>query len=122
MRLTHKDASPTYVYLQSHETSISFSEIIKGDPDVFNGVSLYFQNYEIIGIYSLSTNWFSGVSHADDIIYLHPVRENFFSNSLPTKEDEEMRESFVKLWVDFARTGWVNVVLESTLLNLNWKN
>lgn len=105
MRLTHKDASPTYVYLQSHETSISFSEIFKGDPDVFDGGSIYFETIQLIGIYPLCTNKFSGVSHGDEIIYLNPVRKNFFSNSLPTKEDEEMRKSFVKLWVDFARTG-----------------
>ena len=48
---------------------------------------------------------FIGVSHMDEKLYFFPVREDVFPNSLPTKEDEEMRKSLVQMWVDFARTG-----------------
>lgn len=47
----------------------------------------------------------TGVAHADDVMYLFESRDHFFPNSLPSKEDELMRENFVKLWVDFAKTG-----------------
>lgn len=48
---------------------------------------------------------FKGISHADEKLYFYPVREKLFSNALPTKEDEIMRESMVQMWVNFARTG-----------------
>lgn len=46
-----------------------------------------------------------GVAHADEVLYMFPIREAFFSNTLPTKEDEQVREAVVQLFVDFARTG-----------------
>lgn len=48
---------------------------------------------------------FKGVSHADEVLYMFPIREMFFPNSFPTKEDEQIREAFVQTIVDFARTG-----------------
>ncbi|XP_031616881.1 cholinesterase 2-like, partial [Contarinia nasturtii] len=82
MRLSHTDAAPTYVYLLTHKASISFSEVFNGDPETFYGVS-----------------------HGDDQPYFFPKRDTVFSNSLPTKEDDEMRKSLIQMWVDFARTG-----------------
>ncbi|XP_031636223.1 venom carboxylesterase-6-like [Contarinia nasturtii] len=82
MRLSHRDAAPTYVYLLTHKASASFTEIFNGDPETFYGVS-----------------------HADEQLYFFPKREKLFSNSLPTKEDDEMRKSLIQMWVDFARTG-----------------
>lgn len=46
-----------------------------------------------------------GVSHADEVLYMFPRRETIFPHSLPTKEDEEIREAILQLFVDFARTG-----------------
>ncbi|XP_031628536.1 liver carboxylesterase 1-like [Contarinia nasturtii] len=82
MRLSHRDAAPTYVYLLTHKASISFSEVFNGDPETFYGVS-----------------------HADEQLHFFPISKKLFSNSLPTKEDDELRKSLVQMWVDFARTG-----------------
>lgn len=46
-----------------------------------------------------------GVSHGDQKLYLEPVREKKFPMTLPTREDEQIREAMVELWVNFARTG-----------------
>lgn len=48
---------------------------------------------------------FTGVSHADEMIYLFPVRESLFPYTLPTIEDEQVSEAMTRMWVDFARTG-----------------
>lgn len=39
------------------------------------------------------------------VIYLFPVRERIFAQSLPTKEDEQIQRAMVQMWTDFARTG-----------------
>lgn len=46
-----------------------------------------------------------GVSHADEKIYLFPVRESIFYHTLPSRHDEEMRKSMIQLWVNFAQTA-----------------
>lgn len=48
---------------------------------------------------------FEGISHADEKLYLFPVREDTFPHSLPTKEDEEVRKAILQSFIDFARTG-----------------
>lgn len=82
-RLRDNNRDNTFVYLLSHKGYASYSEV-DADSDVFHGTA-----------------------HADDLLYLFPPPKdviNFFS-SFPTKEDESLRKSLVKLWVDFARTG-----------------
>ncbi|XP_031633820.1 venom carboxylesterase-6-like isoform X2 [Contarinia nasturtii] len=80
MRLAHKEVASNYVYLLSHKASASLSDFFHGDTET---------------IY--------GVCHGDEGIYLFP--HSAFSNSLPTKGDEEMRRTITQLWVDFARNG-----------------
>lgn len=84
LRFSKKSAAPTYVYLFTHKGSASFTEIFQGGRE----------NY-------------IGVSHAEELQYLFPIRSGLFTNALPTKEDETMRRTITKLWVDFATTGLV---------------
>lgn len=48
-----------------------------------------------------------GVSHNDETMYLFPTRMRDFPKTLPTKGEEQIRETMVQMWVDFAQTGWV---------------
>lgn len=49
----------------------------------------------------------AGVAHVDDLMHLFPLRERLFPHSLPTEDDEQIRQSFIRLWIDYARTGYV---------------
>lgn len=80
-RLTNKRSGPTYVYLFAHKGAASFTEIFKGGEH------------------------FHGVSHAEELQYLFPIAKSLFKTALPTKEDDLIRETITKLWIDFARTG-----------------
>lgn len=91
-RLTHPKSGQTYVYLFSHKGAASFSEIFGGGSE-----SSY------------------GVCHADELQYLFPLGQAFFHNSLPTKEDEEVRKILTELWVNFARTGYASLRIEYTM-------
>lgn len=47
-----------------------------------------------------------GISHGDEMLYLFPLRENISPSSLPTKEDEQIRQTILRIFVDFARFGY----------------
>lgn len=85
-RLDGNNRDNTYVYLFSHKGSISFSELFGGSPEKF-----------------------IGTSHGDDLLYLFPIRHTIpqFYNSMPTNEDIKLRKLMTKLWVNFAKTGYV---------------
>jgi carboxylesterase type B len=73
----------TFVYLFSHKGFISVSEVLNG------GEKFY------------------GTCHADDEFYFFPPPkdvENYFS-AIPSKQDEKVRKNWIKLWVNFAKTG-----------------
>lgn len=110
LRLANKDASPTYVYLLTHKGTASYSAIFKGDPDKYYGSNENDLNIFILKNHSDDYDqyfqfYFIGVSHADQSLYLFPVREKFFPTTLPTKGDEDVRNAMIQLWTDFARTG-----------------
>lgn len=50
---------------------------------------------------------FYGTDHGDDLYYLFPPPEEYseFLSAIPSKEDEKLRKNWIKLWVDFAKTG-----------------
>lgn len=50
---------------------------------------------------------FAGVSHSDEELYLFPDRTIFyaFMQTLPTKEEVQVRKAMVEMWTNFARTG-----------------
>lgn len=48
----------------------------------------------------------TGVSHAEELQFLFPIGRELFYTSLPSKEDELMREAIVQLWVNFATYGY----------------
>lgn len=41
----------------------------------------------------------------DEALYLFPVREKRFSNTLPTDDEEKITKAMIKMWGNFARTG-----------------
>lgn len=45
------------------------------------------------------------MSHAEELQYLFPIAKSLFYTSLPSKEDDEIRETITKLWVNFATYG-----------------
>jgi carboxylesterase type B len=47
---------------------------------------------------------FSGVCHADELIYLFPSAR-VFRNISATLEDEQMTDCLIDMWTNFARTG-----------------
>ena len=49
----------------------------------------------------LIDNFFIGVSHVDDTIYLM----NYTFNTDETKEDEEMSKFMLDIWMAYAQTG-----------------
>lgn len=73
---------PTYVYLFTHKSAASFTELFKGGRE----------NYY-------------GVCHAEELQSLFPIAPSLFVSAVPTKEDLEMRRALTKIWTDFARTG-----------------
>ncbi|XP_055700201.1 juvenile hormone esterase-like [Phlebotomus papatasi] len=81
-RLQESLSSNTYLYLFNHKGESSFSELFLNDHESEHGVS-----------------------HMDDLIYLFPVmKENFFKG-VPTEIDDNIRQSIVTLWVNFAEFG-----------------
>lgn len=50
---------------------------------------------------------FYGTGHGDDLYYLFPPPQEYtdFLTGLPSKEDERLRKNWIKLWVNFAKTG-----------------
>lgn len=64
-----------------------------------NMISLW--NY----FHNIFLNNFTGVAHADQDLYLFPVREKLFPTTLPTEGDEEVRKAMIQMLTDFARTG-----------------
>lgn len=48
---------------------------------------------------------FTGVCHADDLIYLFPYGKAFSGTRL-TETDEKIVDIMTTLWTNFARTGW----------------
>ncbi|KAH8289553.1 hypothetical protein KR054_007143 [Drosophila jambulina] len=84
LRLNQKDAAvaPTYVYLFDHKGAASFSEIFKGE-----------------------RNEFYGACHAEELQYLFPIGRELFVSAVPTRQDLQLRQLMLQLWVSFARTG-----------------
>lgn len=74
--------APTYVYLFDHKGAASFSEIFKG-----------------------AHNEFYGACHAEELQYLFPIGQQLFVSAVPTRQDLELRDLMLRLWVNFARTG-----------------
>lgn len=48
-----------------------------------------------------------GISHGDEMLYLFPLREKISPSSLPTEEDEQIRLAILRIFVDFARSGYL---------------
>lgn len=82
LRMSQEDVAPTYVYLFDHKGAASFSEIFKGE-----------------------RNEFYGACHAEELQYLFPIGRELFVSAVPTKQDLELRELMLQLWVSFATTG-----------------
>lgn len=47
-----------------------------------------------------------GISHGDEMLYLFPLREKISPRSLPTEKDEQIRQTILRIFVDFARSGY----------------
>ncbi|SPP78197.1 venom carboxylesterase-6 [Drosophila guanche] len=77
-----QSGGPTYVYLFDHKGAASFSEIFKGE-----------------------RNEFYGACHAEELQYLFPIGRELFVSAVPTRQDLELRELMLNIWVSFARTG-----------------
>jgi hypothetical protein len=48
----------------------------------------------------------SGSCHLDDLMYLFP-QDHFFPGSRRTPEDDQMVDTLITLWTNFAHTGYV---------------
>ncbi|KAH8349357.1 hypothetical protein KR067_000304 [Drosophila pandora] len=93
LRMSQADVAPTYVYLFDHKGAASFSEIFKGE-----------------------RNEFYGACHAEELQYLFPIGRELFVSAVPTKQDLELRELMLQLWVSFATTGNPNPTNVTTSL------
>ena len=96
-RLEHRGKRDnTFVYLFTHKGAASFTEVFQG------GETFY------------------GTSHAEELQYLFPIREDlhYFFNSVPTDQDKQLTKLITKMWVNFAYHG--NPTPESSKL-LPWK-
>jgi carboxylesterase type B len=84
LRFSSADRSDTFVYLFTHKGACSFTEIFKGGSEAYYGTS-----------------------HAEELQYLFPIRQDlpYFFNSIPTDEDREVVKIITKLWVNFAYHG-----------------
>lgn len=82
-RLRDNNRDNTFVYYLSHKGYASYSEIEGGGDN------------------------FHGVDHGDDLLYLFPPPScvSELHSSFPTPDDEKLRKTMIKLWVNFARTG-----------------
>lgn len=58
-----------------------------------------------------------GVSHGDELLYLYPMREQSFQDSLPTEQDEQLRVVMVEMWTNFIITGYDH--RRHTMINRN---
>jgi hypothetical protein len=94
---------PTYVYYFNHKGASSFTEIFKGGRENYYGEWVFFwifhDNILILFLFCRT-----GVSHAEELQYLFPMKELFVS-ALPTSEDLEIRRLLTTMWVNFAKTG-----------------
>lgn len=79
-RLSEKSAA-TYVYLFDHRTPASLTHIIGGGEDSY------------------------GVCHADELAMLFPVGDLLFPSATPGELDILLKESMVKMWVNFVVHG-----------------
>lgn len=79
--------APTYVYLFDHKGAASFSEIFKG-----------------------AHNEFYGACHAEELQYLFPIGQELFVSAVPTRQDLELRDLMLRLWVNFARNGYATLL------------
>ncbi|XP_060664137.1 LOW QUALITY PROTEIN: venom carboxylesterase-6 [Drosophila nasuta] len=95
MRLQDKQQSvaPTYVYLFDHKGAASFSELFKG-----------------------GHNEFYGACHAEELQYLFPIGQELFVSAVPTRQDLQLRELMLRLWVNFASSGDPNPVIGTSNL------
>lgn len=75
-------AGPTYVYLFAHKGESSFTEIFKGGPEEYYGVS-----------------------HAEELQYMFPIGKELFISAAPCDRCTIMRKALTKMWTDFAMTG-----------------
>ncbi|XP_002011173.3 venom carboxylesterase-6 [Drosophila mojavensis] len=87
LRLDDQQLAPTYVYLFDHKGAASFSEIFKG-----------------------ARNEFYGACHAEELQYLFPIGRELFVSAVPTRQDLQLRDLMLRLWVNFARNGDPNHV------------
>lgn len=110
LRLSHKEATPTYVYLLTNKASTSYTERyqIHGDPDTYYGIiSQHIADFRKCQHFNNVNHLFhSGVAHADEALYLFPVRNRMFQSSIPTESEERVRDAMVEMWVNFAKTGY----------------
>lgn len=85
LRFTNEQRAETFVYLFTHKGACSFTEIFKGGSEAFYGTS-----------------------HAEELQYLFPIRQDlpYFFNSIPTEEDKRVTQIITKLWVNFAYFGY----------------
>lgn len=116
LRLANKQAASSFVYLFTHKVSASLSELYSNGSDHFYGTSNHTMNRKINCKINIWTN-FTGISHGDELPYLYPTRGVRHMTTLPTKEDEQIQKAMIKMWVDFARTGWESLLSE---IILNW--
>ena len=84
LRFTDEKRAETFVYLFTHKGACSFTEIFKGGSEAYYGTS-----------------------HAEELQYLFPIREDlkYFFNSVPTEADKRITQIITKLWVNFAYYG-----------------
>lgn len=84
IRFADEKRADTFVYLFTHKGACSFTEIFKG------GAEAHY-----------------GTSHAEDLQYLFPIREDlkYFFSAIPTEDDKKITKIITQLWVNFAYTG-----------------
>lgn len=84
LRFSNEQRADSFVYLFTHKGACSFTEIFKGGSEAYYGTS-----------------------HAEELQYLFPIRQDlkYFFNSIPTDDDLEISKILTKLWVNFAYFG-----------------
>ena len=87
LRFENEQLAETFVYLFTHKGACSFTEVFKGGAETFYGTS-----------------------HAEELQYLFPIRQDLpdFFSSIPTDEDKRVRSIITKLWVNFAYFGYLH--------------
>ena len=86
LRFANEQLAETFVYLFTHKGACSFTEVFKGGAEIFYGTS-----------------------HAEELQYLFPIRQDLpdLFSSIPTEEDKRVRSIITKLWVNFAYFGYL---------------